>query len=179
MDKKLILELNYHNVYYVKTDVINYYITIPKNIEKTNICIELKSKMSNYDMELNDEIWVMENIKTTFSYIDTYNITLILPILKEEKISILEKIDNTKFEQIDKSLNKKTQGSGIGLPLVKLLVGLHSGYIELDSEEGQGSEFRIYLPDCTKKEISENVISEKYDILEERVSTELSDIYVT
>ena len=102
MDKKLILELNYHNVYYVKTDIINYYITIPKNIKKTNICIELKNKMSNYDMELNDEIWVMENIKNTFSYIDTYNITLILPILKEEQISILEKIDNTKFEQIDK-----------------------------------------------------------------------------
>lgn len=102
MDKKLILELNYHNVYYVKTDAINYYITIPKNIENTNICIELKSKMSNYDIELNDEIWVMENIKNTFSYIDSYNITLILPILKEEQISILEKIDNTKYEQIDK-----------------------------------------------------------------------------
>ena len=102
MDKKLILELNYHNVYYVKTDIINYYITIPKNIKKTNICIELKNKMSNYDMELNDEIWVMENLKNTFSYIDTYNITLILPILKKEQISILEKIDNTKFEQIDK-----------------------------------------------------------------------------
>jgi len=87
MDKKLILELNYHNVYYVKTDIINYYITIPKNIENTNICIELKSKMSNYDIELNDEVWVMENIKNTFSYIDSYNITLILPILKETQIS--------------------------------------------------------------------------------------------
>ena len=86
MDKKLILELNHHNVYYVKTDAINYYITIPKNIENTNICIELKSKMSNYDMELNDEIWVMENIKNTYSYIDNYNITLVIPILKEKQI---------------------------------------------------------------------------------------------
>ena len=104
MEKKLILELKNHNVYYVKTDTINYYITIPKHIEDTNICIELKNKMSNYDIELNDELWVMENIKNTFSYIDNYNITLVLPVLKEEQISILEKIDNTKYEQIDKLL---------------------------------------------------------------------------
>lgn len=104
MDKKLILELANHSVYYVKTDIINYYITIPKIIENTNICIELKNKMSNYDMELNDEIWVMENVKNTFSYIDNYNITLVLPILKEEQISILEKIDSTKYEEIDKKI---------------------------------------------------------------------------
>jgi len=102
MNKKLILELINHKVYYVKTDVVNYYITIPNNIEKTNICIELKNKMGNYDMELNDEVWVMENIKNTFSYIDNYNITLVLPVLKEEHTSILEKIDDSKYEQIDK-----------------------------------------------------------------------------
>ena len=104
MNKKLILQLRNHDVYYIKTDIINYYITIPKIIENTNICIELKNKMNNYDIELNDEVWVMENIKTTFSYIDDYNITLVLPILKEEQISILEKIDNTKYDEIDKKI---------------------------------------------------------------------------
>ena len=103
MDKKLILELNNHNVYYIKTNTVSFYITIPKyNIENTNICIELKNHMGNYDIELNDEVWVMENIKNTFSYIDNYNITLVLPILKDEQISILEKIDSTKYEQIDR-----------------------------------------------------------------------------
>ena len=102
MNKKLILELDNHNVYYVKTDAVNYYITIPKNIENTNISIELKNKMGNYDMELNDELWVMENIKTTYSYIDSYNITLVIPVLQEEQISILEKIDDTKYDEIDK-----------------------------------------------------------------------------
>jgi hypothetical protein len=106
MDKKLILELQNHNIYYIKNELVNYYITIPKNIESTDICIELKNKMGNYDMELNDEIWVMENLKNTFSYIDNYNITLVLPVLKEEQISILEKIDSTKYEQIDKIIGK-------------------------------------------------------------------------
>ena len=104
MDKKLVLELPNHNVYYIKTNVVNYYITIPKQYENTNISIELKSKIGNYDIELNDEIWVMENIKTTFSYVDDYNITLIIPVIKEEQISILEKIDTTKYEEIDKIL---------------------------------------------------------------------------
>ena len=104
MDKKLVLELNNHNVYYVKNDVTNYYITIPKNNNITNICIEFKSKMNNYNLDMNDELWVMENVKTTFSYIDNYNITLVLPILSEENISILEKIDDESYEEIDKIL---------------------------------------------------------------------------
>ena len=104
MDKKLVLELTNHLVYYVKTDMINYYITIPKNNNKTKISIELKSKMYNYDIENNDEVWVMENIKNTFSYIDEYNITLVLPILNEAEVNIIEKMDQQKFESIDKLL---------------------------------------------------------------------------
>lgn len=111
MEKKLVLELQNHNVYYIKTNDINYYITIPKNERSTNICIELKNRMGNYDIELNDEIWVMENIKTTFSYVDTYNITLVLPILKEEEISILEKIDSSKYDKIDKLIGQVINGS--------------------------------------------------------------------
>lgn len=104
MDKKLLLELKNHKVYYIKTDIINFYITIPSNTDKTNICIEIKSKNSNYDLENNDEIWVLENIKNTFSYIDDYNITLVLPVFKEEEVGILEKIDDQKYSVIDKIL---------------------------------------------------------------------------
>lgn len=101
MDKKLILELPNHKVYYVKTNVINYYISVPKNINSTNISIEIKNKMGNYNMELNDEIWVMENVKNTYSYIDNYNITLVIPVLSADNISILEKIDPSKYNEID------------------------------------------------------------------------------
>jgi len=41
----------------------------------------------------------------------------------------------------------KTQGHGLGLAMVKKAVILHQGKIEVESEKGVGSEFRIILPD--------------------------------
>ena len=43
----------------------------------------------------------------------------------------------------------KTQGHGLGLAMVKKAVILHQGKIEVKSEKGVGSEFRIILPDLT------------------------------
>ena len=104
MENKLILKLTNHDFYYIKTDKVNYYITIPKEFKDTNICIEIKNKMNNYNLEMNDEVWVMENIKNTYSYVDNYNITLVIPVLNDEDVSILEKMDVDNFEIIDKIL---------------------------------------------------------------------------
>ena len=104
MNKKQVLDLDNHVVYYIKLDNVSYYLTIPKHNDETSISIELKSKMHNYDLDMNDEIWVMENVKSTFSYIDSYNITLILPILNDDDVSTLEKIDQTGYPNIDKLL---------------------------------------------------------------------------
>lgn len=104
MEKKLVLQLKNHDVYYVRNEVTNYYITIPKNNHITNICIEFKSKMNNYNLDMNDELWVMENVKNTFSYIDSYNITLVIPVLSEENTSVLEKLDDNEYETIDRIL---------------------------------------------------------------------------
>lgn len=102
MEKKLLFDLQYHQVFYIKTDCVNYYITIPKKAESTNISIELKSKMNNYNLECNDEVWVLDNVKNTFSYIDNYNITLVLPVFDDEVIRVLEKIDTTRYDVVDK-----------------------------------------------------------------------------
>jgi two-component system CheB/CheR fusion protein len=62
-------------------------------------------------------------------------------IPKEKQHIIFER-----FRQIDKSLTREHEGSGIGLSLVKSLVELHKGNISLISEPGCGSEFIIELP---------------------------------
>ena len=50
-----------------------------------------------------------------------------------------------RFQQINRDLLEQ-QGVGMGLTLARELIHLHGGRIELDSQPGQGSEFRIVLP---------------------------------
>lgn len=46
----------------------------------------------------------------------------------------------------DKSRNRDTGGSGIGLSVVKAIVEAHGGTMEVKSELGRGSEFKLTLP---------------------------------
>lgn len=50
------------------------------------------------------------------------------------------------FMQADDSLDKKAEGCGLGLPIVKSLVELHGGSIRVQSCVGQGSKFIFDLP---------------------------------
>jgi two-component system phosphate regulon sensor histidine kinase PhoR len=51
-----------------------------------------------------------------------------------------------RFRQVDKSISRRNEGSGIGLSLVKSLVEMHGGTINVVSKYGFGSEFIIKLP---------------------------------
>lgn len=112
------------------------------------------------------------------------NITLIrhednLKIIVADKgIGIAEK-DLTKifnrFSQIDTSLTRKNEGSGIGLSIVDSFVKSHNGCISVKSKLNVGTEFVIDLPIFT---LEENM--KKYDeanILS-NTNLELSDIYM-
>ncbi len=51
-----------------------------------------------------------------------------------------------RFWQADVSAQRKYQGAGIGLALVKELTEIQGGRIEVDSDLGQGSRFLVHLP---------------------------------
>jgi PAS domain S-box-containing protein len=50
------------------------------------------------------------------------------------------------FQQLDAGLDRKHEGTGLGLPLSKRLVELHGGDFLLDSEPGVGTNIRILFP---------------------------------
>ena len=52
----------------------------------------------------------------------------------------------TPFMQVDNSLTRTYEGTGLGLTLVKRLVELHGGSISLRSEVNRGSQFTVALP---------------------------------
>ena len=51
-----------------------------------------------------------------------------------------------RFRQVDSFLTRRQQGTGLGLALVKELVGLMGGEVSVRSEEGKGSEVVVTLP---------------------------------
>lgn len=94
--------------------------------------------------------------------------------IPEDKLSIIFE----RFRQVNKSLARNHEGSGIGLSLVKSLVEMHGGKISVKSSSGKGSEFIITLPAVTIAESStscpnNSIISNCV----ERINIEFSDIY--
>ncbi|MBU3180874.1 sensor histidine kinase [Clostridium psychrophilum] len=84
-----------------------------------------------------------------------------------------------RFSQVDRSLTRNREGSGIGLSIVKSLVELHKGTISVSSEYGKGTEFTIVLPVVKLPE--DNSVREEFETESEesiqRIHIEFSDIY--
>ena len=51
-----------------------------------------------------------------------------------------------RFYQVDSSSSREFEGSGIGLSLVKELIQLMKGHIEVESKLGSGTSFKVSLP---------------------------------
>lgn len=83
-----------------------------------------------------------------------------------------------RFKQVENNTIRSGEGSGIGLYLVKSLVDMHGGHIDVESELGLGTTFKISIPVELEEEYECNIIEKNLqNSYIEKIKVEFSDIY--
>jgi len=160
------------------TDIKGLNIIFDTNIEEKiiacdtdkieRIVLNLISNAIKFSNE-GDEIFVQIKDKSEFVQISVKDNGI---GIKNEDLGLIF----DRFKQVDKSLSRNKEGSGVGLSLVKSIVELHGGSICAESEFGKGSKFTVLLP--SRKVLQENKIySSEMRNIDEFIRVELSDIY--
>ncbi|MEG1416574.1 MAG: HAMP domain-containing sensor histidine kinase, partial [Clostridium sp.] len=91
--------------------------------------------------------------------------------IPEDKIPVVFE----RFRQVNKTLTRSFEGSGIGLSLVKSLIEMQEGEITVESVYGMGSTFTVYLPIKIISE-EEETISRSLITNKDMADIEFSDI---
>ena len=70
-------------------------------------------------------------------------------IKPEDRARIFEE-----FQQVDDTNTRKKGGTGLGLAISRRIVEMHGGRIEVDSTLGQGSTFRVIIPQRAQEAVA-------------------------
>lgn len=112
--------------------------------------------MLNSDMRRIKQV-IMNFVSNAVKFTEQGTVKITVRVLEEEKLELsvidtgigIKKDDLSKlfapFQQVEKSLAKRYEGTGLGLYLTEKLIGLLGGEIRAKSEYGRGSEFTFIL----------------------------------
>ena len=70
------------------------------------------------------------------------------------------------FRQIDGSITRSFEGTGLGLAMVKQLTELHGGCVAVASQEKEGSRFVVWLPLCEPDPELPSTAADKFVLLD-------------
>lgn len=182
------LDLHNHNVVNVVEDITLSVADYAKNkgidlifdtdIEEKEMAIDL-DKIERIILNLlsNAIKFTNEGGQILVNILDKENIIQIS--IKDNGVGIPRDKLNVIFErfgQVEKTLARNREGSGIGLSLVKSIVDMHDGDIKALSEFGKGSEFIIELPVRLVEEV-QVCDGRLYESKVEKINIEFADIY--
>jgi hypothetical protein len=122
------------------TEMENLYMISDKNV----ISDALEEIVDNAIKFTNEGEVKLSAAKTTEN-----NIPYVLFRIKDTGIGISEKNQQSIFEdfiQVSLGYGRKYEGNGLGLSLAKKYIERIGGFLKLNSKEGKGSEFLVYIP---------------------------------
>ena len=123
----------------INFELIGEEVVIEANQDRIfQVVTNLLSNAIKYTHE-GDKITIKLYKKSPYAVCEIIDTGIGIP--KDEVNHIFER-----FYRADKSRNRKTGGTGIGLAIVKSIVEAHDGKIKVDSVLGSGSTFKVYLP---------------------------------
>ena len=106
--------------------------------EITRLFTNLISNAIKYNR---DQGSISINISVSDNYLTTE--------IKDTGIGLKPEEKNKLFREFFRAKNEKTKnisGTGLGLSIVRRIVNSYSGKIEVESEFGEGTTFKVYLP---------------------------------
>lgn len=149
--EKLIKNIVYNN----QGCALEKNLNIVFNLENVNTYLD-KDKISQVIVNLLSNAMRYTNAGGNI-YINAYKEKENIKIhFKDEGVGIPKESLNHIFERfyrVDESRSKDTGGIGVGLTIVKSIVDLHKGKIEVKSKQNEGSEFIITLPIINNQKI--------------------------
>ena len=112
------------------------------------------------DIYVDVDMWekiILNLVSNAFKYTKEGSISIeIKQVKKEIRVSVsdtgvgipAEQLDKIfdRFHRVENMEGRSQEGTGIGLALVKELVKIHKGLIQVDSKAGKGSVFTVVLP---------------------------------
>lgn len=100
--------------------------------------------------------------------------------VKDEGVGIPEDEIDTIFDrysQINSSLSRRAEGTGLGLAVVKKFVEVMDAFIEITSQEGKGSEFLVKFKRYSNQKSNYAQCVTLSDNFDDILSIEMSDVY--
>ena len=190
------LESDEYRLNFINCDIVSVVkqisLAVANRVQSTKVKVrfdtEIRELVTACDPAAIEQI-ILNLLSNTIKYRKDESKVQVTLTVKDNKVSVTVK-DNgigipkaeldyifKRFAKVDTSLNRKCEGSGIGLTVAKYLVELHGGSISAKSQLNKGSSFIFEIPIMQvsdKKAIYYGSTSQQ---IEEKCNIEFSDIY--